>query len=47
MKMSKGALALIIGIAILVVDQAIKVAVKLNMKLDEAITVFSGCAFYC
>ena len=39
--MSKGALALIIGIAILVVDQAIKVAVKLNMKLDEAITVFS------
>ena len=41
MKMSKGALALIIGIAILVVDQAIKVAVKLNMKLDEAITVFS------
>lgn len=41
MRISKGALALIVGIVILVVDQAIKVAVKLNMKLEDAIEVFN------
>lgn len=38
--MTKGRLAWIIIIAVLIIDQAIKIAVKMNMALDEQIVIF-------
>lgn len=38
--MTKGRLAWIIIIAVLIIDQVIKIAVKMNMALDEQIVIF-------
>ena len=47
MKLSKGSLVTLFVVLLLVIDQAIKFAVKLNMTIGESIPVFGNWFQIC